>query len=75
MKTYIVYVNGTEVDLIKAGSHNSAEKKAQKKWDNDAGKWGAYKAPSAPTRRWMPDNYAGKWGAYKAHISVAYTEV
>ena len=44
MKTYIVYVNGTEVDLIKAGSHNSAEKKAQKKWDNYAGKWGAYKA-------------------------------
>lgn len=31
MKTYIVYVNGVEVGMIKAGSHNSAEKKAQKK--------------------------------------------
>jgi hypothetical protein len=33
MKTYIVYVNGIEMpDLIKAGSHNSAEKKAQKRY-------------------------------------------
>lgn len=31
MKTYIVYVDGVEVELIKAGSHNAAEKKAQKK--------------------------------------------
>lgn len=31
MKTYIVYVNGIEVGYIKAGSHNSAEKKAKKK--------------------------------------------
>ena len=30
MKTYIVYINGTEVGYIKAGSHNAAEKKAQK---------------------------------------------
>lgn len=30
MKTYIVYVNGNEVGLIKAGSHSAAEKKAQK---------------------------------------------
>jgi len=28
MKTYIVYFNGIEVGMIKAGSHNSAEKKA-----------------------------------------------
>jgi hypothetical protein len=34
MKTYIVYVNGIEVGYIKAGSHNVAEKKAQKKWGN-----------------------------------------
>ena len=32
MKTYIVYVNGIEMGYIKAGSHNSAEKKAQKKY-------------------------------------------
>ena len=31
MKTYIVYFNGVEVGMIKAGSHNAAEKKAQKK--------------------------------------------
>jgi hypothetical protein len=30
MKTYIVYVNGQEKGTIKAGNHNSAEKKAQK---------------------------------------------
>lgn len=32
MKTYIVYVDGEEVDMIHAGSHNAAEKKAQKKY-------------------------------------------
>ena len=32
MKTYIVYVNGVETALIKAGSHNAAEKKAIKKY-------------------------------------------
>ena len=31
MKTYIIYLNGVEQpDLIKAGNHNSAEKKARK---------------------------------------------
>lgn len=35
MKTYIVYVNGEEKGYIKAGSHNAAEKKAQKKYPND----------------------------------------
>lgn len=34
MKTYIVYVDGIEVGYIKAGSHNSAEKKAQKQYPN-----------------------------------------
>ena len=34
MKTYIVYVNGIEVGYIKAGSHNAAEKKAQKKYND-----------------------------------------
>jgi len=34
MKTYIVYVDGVEMGYIKAGSHNSAEKKAQKKYPN-----------------------------------------
>jgi len=33
MKTYIVYVDGVEqTELLKAGSHNAAEKKAQKKY-------------------------------------------
>ena len=32
MKTFIVYVDGTEVGYIKAGGHNAAEKKAQKKY-------------------------------------------
>lgn len=32
MKTYIVFVNGEETCLIKAGSHNAAEKKAQAKF-------------------------------------------
>lgn len=32
MKTYIVYFNGVEIALIKAGSHNAAEKKAIKKY-------------------------------------------
>jgi hypothetical protein len=32
MKTYIVYVDGVEVGMLKAGSHNAAEKKAQKKY-------------------------------------------
>lgn len=33
MKHYIVYLNGQEQkELIKAGSHNAAEKKAQKKY-------------------------------------------
>ena len=32
MKTYIVYVNGEEKGMIKAGSHNAAEKKAQAKF-------------------------------------------
>jgi hypothetical protein len=32
VKTYIVYINGEEAGMIKAGSHNAAEKKAQKKY-------------------------------------------
>ena len=35
MKTYIVYANGVEVGTIKAGSHNSAEKKAIRKYGMD----------------------------------------
>jgi len=31
MKTYIVYFNGVEVGMVKAASHNAAEKKAQEK--------------------------------------------
>ena len=32
MKTFIVYVNGTEVGFLKAANHNSAEKKAKNKY-------------------------------------------
>lgn len=32
MKTYIVYVDGEEAGMIKAASHNAAEKKAKKKY-------------------------------------------
>ena len=32
MKTYIVYVDGEEAGMIKAGSHNAAEKKAKAKY-------------------------------------------
>lgn len=32
MKTYIVFVDGMEVGMLKAGSHNAAEKKAAKKY-------------------------------------------
>lgn len=32
MKWYIVYVDGHETEYIQAGSHNAAEKKAQKRW-------------------------------------------
>lgn len=34
MKTYIVYVDGVEARMIKAASHNAAEKKAQKLFPN-----------------------------------------
>jgi hypothetical protein len=36
MKTYIVYVNGIQTGMIKAGSHNAAEKKAQAKFPGQA---------------------------------------
>jgi len=32
MKTYIVYVDGVEVGMIKAANHNAAERKAQAKY-------------------------------------------
>jgi len=32
VKTYIVFVDGNEVGLIKAKGHNAAEKKAQAKY-------------------------------------------
>jgi hypothetical protein len=37
MKTYIVYIDGTEVGYIKAASHNAAEKKARKKYKEYSG--------------------------------------
>jgi hypothetical protein len=36
VKTYIVYVDGVEVGMIKAGSHNAAEKKAAAKYPGKA---------------------------------------
>ena len=35
MRTYIVYVNGEEKEMIKATSHNKAEAKAKKKYPKD----------------------------------------
>lgn len=32
MKTYVVYVNGEEVGMLKAAHHNAAEKKAKAKF-------------------------------------------
>jgi len=32
MKNYIVYVDGIERGMVISGSHNAAEKKAQKKY-------------------------------------------
>jgi hypothetical protein len=32
MKVYIIYVDGEEVGMLKAGSHNAAEKKAKAKY-------------------------------------------
>lgn len=32
MKTYVIYLNGREVGLIKAGSHNTAEAKARARY-------------------------------------------
>jgi hypothetical protein len=37
MKIYIVYVNGIEAGMIKAGSHNAAEKKAKKEYSKCSG--------------------------------------
>jgi hypothetical protein len=36
MKSYIVFVKGNEVGIIKAGSHNAAEKKAKAKYPKEA---------------------------------------
>lgn len=35
MKTYIVYLNGEEKGMIKAGSHQAAEKKAKAKYPDE----------------------------------------
>jgi hypothetical protein len=35
MKTYIVYVNGEERGMLKAASHNAAEKKAKAKYPKE----------------------------------------
>ncbi len=35
MKTYIVYVNGEEKPMIKAASHNAAEKKTKAKYPKE----------------------------------------
>lgn len=32
MKVYIIYVDGEEVGMLKASSHNAAEKKAKAKY-------------------------------------------
>lgn len=69
MKTYIVYVNGVEVGYIKAGSHNAAEKKAQKKFEPSAYRIEEY----LRVNPWMSRERAIQ--NLTSNISVAYTEV
>ena len=68
MKDFIVYVNGVEVGYIKAGSHNAAETKAQKKHVS-ASEVQAYQRVNP----WMSLDEAFKRVALK--VSVAYTEL
>ena len=59
MKTYIVYCDGVEVGMIKADSHNDAEKKAKKLHGG--------------TRDGAVDHWTGR--PVERDVSVAYTEV
>lgn len=69
MKTYIVYVNGVEQpELIKAGSHNAAEKKAQKRYVSHEEVLNYQRV-----NPWMSFDEAFKRKATK--VSVAYTEI
>ena len=40
LKLYLVFVGGDEVGMVRAGSHNAAEKKAQAKYGAEAAKKG-----------------------------------
>ena len=68
MKTFIVYVNGVEVEMIKAGSHNAAERKAQKRHVSQESVVSYQRV-----NPWMSLEDAFKRVATK--VSVAYTEV
>ena len=63
MKHYIVYINGIEVkELLKAASHNAAEKKAKKKY--------------VTTRHLTnTDGSIHKDSQMQRNISVVYTEI
>lgn len=62
MKAYRVYVNGYERGIIRAASHNSAEKKAQKLYGKTPGQTG--------------DSMSMALGMTQApSITVEYTEV
>lgn len=69
MKTYVVYINGVEVETIKAGSHNSAEKKARKKYPPTEERIRAYMRVNPTTSR------AEAMANLSTNVSVNYTEI
>ena len=69
MKTFIVYVNGLERGYIKAGSHNAAEKKAQKRWAPTAERIRQY----VRVNPWMGEEQARV--RLESNVSVVYTEL
>lgn len=72
MKTYIVYLSGNEVGTINAANHNSAEKKAQKKYISEV-------ATNERINQYQRANpYISREQVIeqlKHAISVAYTEI
>ena len=70
MKTYIVYVNGVEVnEMIKAAGHNAAEKKAKRIYGPSEERIRTYLAVNP----WMGRESA--IANLTSGISVVYTEI
>jgi len=69
MKNYIVYCKGEEIGIIQAGSHNAAEKKAQKKYPPTEDRIQFYMRVNPTTSR--EDAIKN----LNTAISVAYTEI